>query len=427
MAALPPGWHRRKLGEIASIRYGLGVPPEPSDAGVPMIRATNVKRGRISSLGLLRINVSRLPKNKDAFLKQGDIIVVRSGAYAGDSAIVTSEWAGSVAGYDLIVSVNVELEPTFVAFWLLSEEFHVYFKGHRDRSAQPHLNRQQVSNAELSVPPRDEQFQIARLLSAVQRAIKRQERLIAVTAELKKALMQKLFTEGTRGESLKQTEIGTVPKSWNESRLGSVVRFSSGGTPSREVNEYWHGGSIPWVKTSEIDYCTITSTEERITQLGLNNSSAKLLPAGTLLMAMYGQGITRGRVAILGIDAASNQACAAFTPRSEDEISTHFLYYFLEFHYEDLRQRSHGANQANLSITLLKGFPVYYPRRDQQDAIVQALRALDNKLNVHGRYRIALASLFRTLLHQLMTAQVRVHDLDLSALGERIAEAAGVV
>jgi type I restriction enzyme S subunit len=283
---------------------------------------------------------------------------------------------------------------------------------------QSSINQGRLRSLQIRIPELEEQQRISALLSAVQRAIERQERLIALTAELKKALMHKLFTEGTRGELLKQTEIGAVPETWTESRLGTVARFSSGGTPSREVSEYWTGGTIPWVKTTEINYETITETEERITEAGLNNSSAKIFPVGTLVMAMYGQGVTRGRVGILGIAAATNQASAAIMPHSEEEVSTVFLYHFLEFHYEYLRQRGHGANQTNLSLTLLKQFPVYYPKHREQLGIVAVLRAVDEKRAIHERERIVLIALFRNLLHQLMTAQIRVHDLDPSVLDE---------
>lgn len=297
--------------------------------------------------------------------------------------------------------------------------------GKRYGGAQPNISQTVIQSTNVLYPPLEEQRRIANLLSAVQRAIEQQGRLIGLTGELKKALMNELFTKGTRGESLKLTEIGPVPESFRGSRLGKIARLSSGGTPRRDVSEYWVGGNIPWVKTGEIDYRSITATEEQITQAGLAHSSAKILPAGTLLVAMYGQGITRGRVAILGIDAATNQACAAITPQSEAEISTGFLYYYLEFHYEDLRLRGHGANQANLSMTLLKQFPVYYPSREKQDRIVEVLRAIDAKLEIHERNQAALKSLFRVLLHQLMIAQIRVHNLDLSALDDQVAGTLG--
>jgi len=279
---------------------------------------------------------------------------------------------------------------------------------------QSSINQGRLRSLQISVPELQEQRQIAAVLSAVQRAIERQERLIFLTIELKKALMHELFTDA--GEPSRQTEIGQVPQAWTESDLGTIARLSSGGTPSREVSAYWTAGTIPWVKTTEIDYCTITETEEQITEAGLSNSSAKVFPVGTLLIAMYGQGLTRGRVAVLGIPAATNQACAAVMPLSEEEVSTGFLYYFLEFHYENLRQRGHGANQKNLSLALLKQFPVYYPKCSRQQVIVAALRAVDLKQTIHERERASLTALFRTLLGQLMTAQTSINDLDLSAL-----------
>jgi type I restriction enzyme S subunit len=135
-----------------------------------------------------------------------------------------------------------------------------------------------------------------------------------------------------------------------------------------------------------------------------------------LLMAMYGQGITRGRVAILGIEAATNQACAAISPRDESRVSSRFLYYFFEYHYENLRKLGHGANQRNMNAALIRGFPVAYPTSIEQAEIVSALTALDAKAAIHQRKHAALTDLFRTLLHQLMTAQIRVHDLDLPEL-----------
>ncbi|MCI0427869.1 MAG: restriction endonuclease subunit S [Nitrospiraceae bacterium] len=134
-------------------------------------------------------------------------------------------------------------------------------------------------------------------------------------------------------------------------------------------------------------------------------------------MAMYGQGVTRGRVGILAIDATTNQACAAIIPRSESEVSSHFLYYFLEHHYEDLRKLGHGANQRNMNAALIRGFPLAYPDRDEQDEIVTALSSLDCKLALHRRKHATLTALFRTLLHQLMRAELRVHDFELPIPG----------
>jgi len=260
-------------------------------------------------------------------------------------------------------------------------------------------------------PEFDEQHRIAHVLTIVQTAIEQQARLIALTRELKSALMRKLFTEGLRGEKQKETEIGLVPESWGTTKIGNIAKLQSGGTPSRDNPKFWTGGTIPWVKTTEINYKVIETTQESITEEGLNNSAAKVLPKGTLLAAMYGQGVTRGRVGILGLDAATNQACAAITPLDEKQILTWFLYYYMQFHYQDLRELGHGANQRNLNMDLIKSFPLSFPEIEEQQDIIDSLSAFDKKLSLIEQKRDLLEELFRTLLHQLMTGKVRTADL----------------
>jgi len=125
----------------------------------------------------------------------------------------------------------------------------------------------------------------------------------------------------------KQTEVGVIPEDWDLKPLNDFASVTAGGTPSRTNARYWNG-DIPWVTTSEINFHTIRHAEQFITKAGLNNSPAKLLRSGTLLMALYGQGKTRGKVSILGIAAATNQACAAIS--SKPHVSQEFLFHFLE-------------------------------------------------------------------------------------------------
>ncbi len=142
-------------------------------------------------------------------------------------------------------------------------------------------------------------------------------------------------------------------------------------------------------------------------------------------MAMYGQGITRGKVALLGIEAATNQACVAIFPRTG--IKPKFLYYFLESKYEFIRNLGHGANQKNLSAEILKSMPIAFTSDlTEQDTIIEALETLDRKLVVAQSKGALLNGLFRTLLHQLMTAQIRVTDLDLHTLTDPVEQEVAV-
>lgn len=146
--------------------------------------------------------------------------------------------------------------------------------------------------------------------------------------------------------------------------LKEVCKTGSGGTPSRKHKEYY-GGEIPWVKTTEVRNAVIYDTEEKITSKGLASSSAKLYPAGSLVIAMYGQGATRGRTAKLGVDAATNQACLVLT-EIDPSLDRNFLWYYLMVSYDEMRGLASGNNQPNLSADLLGGFPIPIPPATKQ-------------------------------------------------------------
>ncbi len=144
----------------------------------------------------------------------------------------------------------------------------------------------------------------------------------------------------------------------------------------------------------------------------MDNSSAKLFPKGTLLIALYGQGITRGRVAILGMGAATNQACAAIFP--SEEIIVEFLFYYLQYSYNKIREMSHGAQQKNLSAQIVKTFPVVIPGIDEQNQIIEILSTVDKKIEAEENKKKALDELFKSLLHNLMTGKIRVNHLEVT-------------
>lgn len=265
----------------------------------------------------------------------------------------------------------------------------------------------------LAYPLIEEQRAIGSVLRQFESAFELQSKLLNCLQEIKVATMSKLFTGGLRGEMQKETDIGQVPESWAVDRLGAHHSVVSGATPSRDNPAYWSGGTIPWVKTTEVAYCVINETEERITPKGLAESSAKLLPAGTLLMAMYGQGVTRGKVAILGIDAACNQACAAIAP-NDNAIQIRYLYHFLSWRYEAIRSLAHGGQQQNLNLEIVRDLPIAYPisEREQID-IVSILDAIDRKIELHQKKRDVLSELSELLLQQLMTAETSISELEL--------------
>ena len=273
-----------------------------------------------------------------------------------------------------------------------------------------------LKEQDLSYPGEAEQQAIGSVLRRVDCAREQQTALIGNAQALKLAAMRELFTRGLRREPQRDTEIGSIPESWSVEPLSAHHSVVSGGTPSRGNPAYWVGGSIPWVKTTEVNYCVIDKTEEHITSAGLTESAAKLLPAGTLLLAMYGQGVTRGKVAILGIEAACNQACAAIRA-IDNHVEGRYLYHYLVSRYDAIRQLAHGGQQQNLNLDIVRDLPVVFPPdKAEQNEIVAILDAIDRKIDVHLRRRAVLDDLFQALLHKLMTGEIAVDELDLSAL-----------
>lgn len=165
-----------------------------------------------------------------------------------------------------------------------------------------------------------------------------------------------------------------IDPSWEMVKLGDVCDIKSGGTPDRANGNYW-GGNIPYVKTGLINFNTIQETDEFITEDGLNNSSAKIIPKGSVLMAMYGQGVTRGRVAILNINAAINQAVSAMLIKSTKTLDINYLFITLTGMYNYLRAISseRGGNQSNLNGQMIKNLSLPLPPLETQQQIVEQI------------------------------------------------------
>lgn len=166
--------------------------------------------------------------------------------------------------------------------------------------------------------------------------------------------------------------------SWKKEELGKICKTSSGGTPSRKYPEYYENGEIPWVKSGELENNTIISAEECISRDGLENSNAKIFPPGTLLIALYGA--TIGKLAFLGIEAATNQAvCGIF---ENEKVTLKYLYYFLLFNRPNLIKKGMGGAQSNISQTILKQLLVPYPvSMNAQMDIVSRIEELFSKLD----------------------------------------------
>jgi type I restriction enzyme S subunit len=185
--------------------------------------------------------------------------------------------------------------------------------------------------------------------------------------------------------------------SWRECKLGDVAaRMTSGGTPSTSKSEYYDG-NIPWLNTKEIKNCRIFQTEKAITELGLQNSSAKWIDENSVIVAMYGA--TAGKVAINKIPLSTNQACCNITLNTT-QADYNFIYYLLLNSFDRLDNMTSGAAQQNLNVGLISNFDIALPPLEEQKAIAEVLSSLDDKIDLLHRQNQTLESLAQTFFRQ---------------------------
>ena len=171
----------------------------------------------------------------------------------------------------------------------------------------------------------------------------------------------------------------SLTTSFEIKKIKELCIVSSGGTPSRTRSEYYNG-KIPWIKTGEVINDIIYDTEEKITEEAIKNSSAKIYPKDSLIIAMYGQGLTRGRTAKLGIDASTNQACAVLFNIDNSIILTDFLWAYLMGEYHRLREMASGNNQPNLNAQMIKDYPVIIPPINIQSEIIETIKSIKSNI-----------------------------------------------
>ncbi|MBS5835189.1 MAG: restriction endonuclease subunit S [Acetobacter sp.] len=190
-----------------------------------------------------------------------------------------------------------------------------------------------------------------------------------------------------------------LPQGWKEDRIDNLsYKILSGGTPNRSISSYY-GGNIPWVKTGEVQDCVIYDTEEKITEEGLKNSSAKVFPKGTLLVALYGA--TAAKLAILAIDAATNQACCGIQV-DESKILMKYIYYYLLDQRSNLLALTSGAGQQNLNVGKIKNYYISYPTdKDEQDYIVKTLDAVAEMIKLRKETIQLTKDLIPAIFHEM--------------------------
>ena len=403
---LPTGWENLQFHDVCDL---VKDSYQPVNGGsTPYIGLEHLAQGFPAFVGR---GVEREIRSSKTAFKVGDVLFGKLRPYLRKGA--QADFDG-ISSTDILVFRAAErCESNFLKYLVHSDEFIDYAKSTTSGVQHPRTSWPSLRKFQLSLPPLPEQKKVAHILSTVQRAIEAQERIIQTTTELKKTLMHKLFTEGTRGEPQKQTEIGPVPESWKVMPLGAIAKIGNGSTPKRSNVGYWEYGNIPWLNSTKIHELFVAEADQFVTPLAVKECHLPRVAPNSLLIAITGQGKTLGNSAIVRFETCINQHLAYAQFHSE-KIIPDFVLWFMQTRYDFLRSiaQAGGSTKGALTCGYLKTHLIPIPEKNEQNEIVNIFGQLENKQKVITRKRAFLQDLFRTLLHELMTAKIRVHDLN---------------
>lgn len=398
-------WEKVKLGNVTDSCLGKMLDQNKNKGDyLPYLANVNVRWGEfdLEDLPLMKFEESEQERYE---LKYGDLVICEGGE-PGRCAI----WKEQIPNMKIQkalhrVRVHDCLDYRYLFYWFLlagkTGELDQYFTG----ATIKHMPGQKLKEVVIDKPPLEIQHRIADILSAYDDLIENNQKQIKLLEEAAQRLYKEWFVD-LRFPGHENTKIvDGVPEGWQYEKLGDLVKTTSGGTPSRRKSEYYVNGNIRWIKTKELNDGFIFETEEHITEDAVKNSSAKVLPEGALIVAMYGA--TIGKIGITAAEMACNQACCAFIS-FDDMISKEYLYCWLMDNREYLVSQGKGAAQSNLSQEMIRNFSLLCPDKkviknftEIVTTMLENKRVLENKILMLSKAR-------DDLLPKLMSGEVEV-------------------
>jgi len=384
---LPEGWRWVRLGDITTLIKNKIDPRKFPEELFTLYSFPAYDAGQKPEV----VRGSKIGSTK-TIVQPGTVLFARLNPRIPRVWLVGEEHVGkAVASTEFLALFPTELvDSQWLQLWLLSphvrEEVRSQVKG--ATKSRERIPAEQVLSLILPLPPLETQRRIVAWLDEAfshLQAIK--ERHAEAEREAAALLPAKLAEVFGRAEK----------EGWRWVRLGEIATVKSGGTPRRGNPSYW-GGDIPWVKISDITSFHVSSTEETITEEGLTSSSAKLFPVGTILFTIFA---TIGKVAILDIEAATNQAIAGIFNISES-LDTQYLAHYLQFAGPQMANRGRGMAQDNINLTMLRSLEVPLPPLETQRRIVEEIEAFEEEARriqkAQEESRVVLEQLEKSLL-----------------------------
>lgn len=365
-------WEQRKLGEIFEEYSEKNHPELPA---LTIIQGSGTVKREESDRNLI-YDKSNLSGYK---MVRKDDFIVHLRSFEGGLEKASSEGIISPA-YHTFHGENVD--SRFYYSYFRSHEFikrkliaHVY--GIRDGRS---IDIDGMKTIEIPYTPYNEQCRIGGYLESLDRLITLHQHKCEEMKKLKKLMLQKMFPQN--GANVPEIRFDSFTGVWDQRKVADIAEIIAGGTPNTKMESYWKPKEIPWLSSGEVHKKYITFTDDMISEEGMNNSSAKMVKENSVLIALAGQGKTRGTVAINRISLTTNQSIAAMT--FDENIVPEFVFYNLENRYDEIRRMSSGdGSRGGLNKQLIGDIKIPYTSKQEQERIGSYFVTLDHLITLH--------------------------------------------
>ncbi len=387
-------WEQRKLddvmscvtdyvaaGSFADIKNNVSYMSEPDFA--QLVRTVDLKK-KFTNNDFVYVDKNAFDYLWRVNLNEECIVLPNIGANIGEVYYVTPSdlpCENNVLGPNAIL-LKTENDTYFVFTSLSSDDFQKQLFENVGSSGQPKFNKTELKSILLSIPSMQEQEKIGAYFKNLDNLITLHQRKCDETKEIKKYMLQKMFPKN--GETKPEIRFSGFTDDWEQRKVSEVAEIVAGGTPSTKINSYWEPKEVPWLSSGEVHKKYITFTDNMISQEGMDNSSAKMIKENSVLIALAGQGKTRGTVAINRIPLTTNQSIAAMT--FNDDIVPEFVFCNLENRYDEIRKMSSGDGaRGGLNKQLVGDIEIPYTSFEEQKKIGTYFGQLDNLITLHQR------------------------------------------
>ena len=391
-------WEQRKLEDWGTFYYGHSCPKwsVTADATTPCIRYGELYTKFGTKIDRI-FSYTNMPTEKLRFSKGKEVLIPRVGEDPMDYNHCTWLSMPDVAIGEMISVFNTEQDPLFTATMFnatLQKEFAMRVEG----GSVTNLYFEKLKNIEVSFPKKEEQKKIARFFEEIDNLITLHQRKCDEVKKMKKYMLQNMFPQD--GEKVPKIRFGGFTDDWEQRKVFDVAEIIAGGTPKTSVLEYWNPKEVPWLSSGEVHKKYITYTDDKISKKGLDHSSAKIIKENSVLIALAGQGKTRGTVAINRIPLSTNQSIAAMI--FNDNIVPEFIFSNLDNRYNELRRISSGdGSRGGLNKLLIGNIIIPYTDKLEQDKIGQFFSLLDHLITLHQRKCDELKNMKKYMLQNM--------------------------